>query len=155
VATDDSGVAVEYYFSSQTATDSGWTSNRTYVANNLVADTEYSWQVKARDASGNETQNSAALSARTKPDQPTPEPHIASETRYEVYRETSLNKQNRWKSNTLVATLAADSTSYSESPGTGQFRYYIRSINGAGGTDSARVQVTIATACKGRGKKCR
>ncbi|UCF42573.1 MAG: DUF362 domain-containing protein, partial [Planctomycetota bacterium] len=75
-ATDESGV--EYYFDETSGnpggTDSGWQSIPVYTDTGLNADTQYTYQVKARDKSPNqnETAFSTAKSATTWPPDTTP-----------------------------------------------------------------------------------
>ena len=68
LATDDSGV-VEYNFEcvagGQGCGSSGWQSSRNYTASGLAAGTNYTFHVKARDGSGNETDWSPTASATT------------------------------------------------------------------------------------------
>ena len=68
LATDDSGV-VEYNFEcvagGQGCGSSGWQAGRDYTATGLAAGTSYSFHVKARDGSGNETDWSSTASATT------------------------------------------------------------------------------------------
>ncbi len=65
-ATDDNS-AVEYNFicNSGNCADSGWQTSSTYIASNLAIATNYSFQVVARDAAGNETAPSEIMSAQT------------------------------------------------------------------------------------------
>lgn len=67
-ATDDTS-GVEYYFACTAGAtgcvDSGWVKSPDYTANGLLANTAYSFQVKARDAFGNETASSATATATT------------------------------------------------------------------------------------------
>ncbi|WP_020393730.1 Ig-like domain-containing protein [Thiolinea disciformis] len=67
-ATDDRS-SVEYYFdctsSGAGCVDSGWIPTNSYTLKGLSANTAYSFTVKARDASGNETGMSATASATT------------------------------------------------------------------------------------------
>ncbi len=68
IVTDDSGY-VEYQFicinGGNACIASNWQSSNQYIATGLDASTLYSYQVRARDASGNETALSAAVSATT------------------------------------------------------------------------------------------
>ncbi len=68
VASDDSGF-VEYQFVCTTGglgcVTSAWQTETLYVSPSLEPDTEYSYQVKARDSVGNETALSSVLSATT------------------------------------------------------------------------------------------
>jgi alpha-galactosidase len=75
--------AVEYFFENASGggPDSGWQSSAVFTPTGLNHSTTYSYTVRARDASGNETTPSAALSATTAtPDltAPTPNPMIFS-----------------------------------------------------------------------------
>lgn len=67
-ATDDSG-RVEYYFACTSGgagcVDSGWMVSPDFTLNGLVANTKYSFTVKARDAAGNTTNSSTAASVIT------------------------------------------------------------------------------------------
>lgn len=82
VATDNSGSAVQYDFTcvigGTGCVDSGWLTTNSYTATGLQAGTSYSYQVKARDAAGNQTSPSVTASAKTAvpPDTtpPTPNP---------------------------------------------------------------------------------
>ena len=68
-ATDDSGVAVQYNFvcvgGGTGCVDGGWQISNQYTATGLVAGVSYSYKVKARDNSGNQTVFSAPVSAKT------------------------------------------------------------------------------------------
>jgi chitodextrinase len=78
---DPEGSAVEYYFTCTAGggNDSGWQSGTSYTDTGLTPDTLYSYTVKARDASGNESAPSAASSATTSADSnPPPTPGFAS-----------------------------------------------------------------------------
>ena len=67
-ATDDNS-DVEYYFSCSSdtvvCTNSAWQTSPNYVASDLKEGTAYSFQVKARDAAGNETVFSSVATAST------------------------------------------------------------------------------------------
>jgi len=80
VASDESGV--EYYFNNITdpTHDSGWQASTAYTDTGLDPDTQYTYQVRARDKSHyqNETAWSAAASATT-------DPAVASETIFETF----------------------------------------------------------------------
>ncbi len=183
-AIDESGSAVQYMFSSSSAGDSGWIFDSSYIATELAADTSYSWQVKARDAAGNETNWSALANATTQSTPTVPEPpasvsnllavdnadgsatlswnDVANESGYEIYRETWQSKRKRWRSNTLIATIGENTTSYTDAGVSGLVRYLVRSVNTAGSATSAWVEVTVTNAsggggnggCKGGPKKC-
>lgn len=174
IAVDDLGGPVEYYFSCVSGgagcIDSGWVSSSDYTADNLSADTSYTWQVKARDLSGNETELSVAATATTDAAPPAPTAPAApsnavatdqgngtarvtwsdnadNEDGFEILRETWHDKRKRWQSSTLIATPGQDATSYIDSSGTGRYRYFIRAVNSVGAsaytsTDSSGVDVT-------------
>lgn len=172
-ATDESGGAVQYFFSSSTAGGSGWTSNPSYTATGLTADTTYSWQVKARDTAGNETDWSSIQSATTESTPTEPEPPTAAtnfaavdnadgsatltwndavnETAYQVIRETWHTKRNRWRSTTVIATLSENSTTYIDSGVSGLVRYRVRSTNNVGSSDSLWSEVTVTSSSGGGG----
>jgi hypothetical protein len=68
-ATDDSGIAVQYNFvcvgGGTGCVDGGWQASNQYTAAGLEAGVSYSYKVKARDNSGNQTGFSATASAKT------------------------------------------------------------------------------------------
>ncbi len=70
VATDNSGVAVQYMFvcvtGGQGCVNSAWQTSNQYTATGLATATAYSFKVKAKDAAGNETALSTGASATTK-----------------------------------------------------------------------------------------
>ena len=65
--TDPEGSAVQYYFTCTAGggSDSGWQSGTSYTDTGLSPNTQYSYTVMAKDASGNESVPSAAASATT------------------------------------------------------------------------------------------
>ena len=182
VASDDSGGAVEYRFSSPTAGDSGWIGTAVWTATGLAPDTSHAWQVTARDAAGNETAPSAPATARTEAAPVAPEPpspvgglaaidnadgsatlswnDVAAESGYTIVRETYQSRRGRWSGRTEVASLPADVTSHTDASGTGRFRYLVRGTNAAGSTDGGWVEVVVTDAgsgdgsCKGGPRKC-
>ena len=89
-ATDDNS-DVEYYFScdsdSVACTDSTWQSSPTYTATGLQAGTSYSFKVKARDASGNETAFSPAATATTRSNTAP----VANDDTAEVYNTSTVD----------------------------------------------------------------
>lgn len=56
------------------------------------------------------------------------------ETGFEVVREF-LHKNGSWRGQTVVASPGADSTSVTDQPGSGTFRYRIRAVNDGGASD--------------------
>ena len=68
-AASDSGGGITYFFDETTGaaggTDSGWQSSTTYVDSGLSPTTLYTYRVKARDASLNETSYSSTASVTT------------------------------------------------------------------------------------------
>lgn len=68
-AADNSGAAVQYFFDETTGaaggTDSGWQSSTTYVDTGLSPSTLYTYRVKARDTSMNETSYSSTANVTT------------------------------------------------------------------------------------------
>lgn len=83
-ATDDSGV-VQYWFQCVAAggsgcSSSGWQSATAYTASGLTPGADYSYQVKARDAAGNETGWSPAATATTLANQPPQAVNDSAET---------------------------------------------------------------------------
>jgi hypothetical protein len=187
VAVDDLAGPVQYYFSctagDSACTDSGWISSNSYTATGLSAASSYSWQVKARDLSGNETQPSATASATTDTLPPAPMPPAApsdavasdladgtalitwvdnadNESSFEIVRESWHTKRKRWQSATLIATPPADTSSYIDASGTGLYRYHIRAVNSEGAsayadTDPNGVNVTDSASSGGGGGSCK
>lgn len=195
VAIDESGSAVQYEFvcsvSGSACAGSGWQSSTSYLAQGLAAETSYGWQVRARDASGNATQLSPVASATTfaAPAAPeTPGGLMAvdnadgtttltwadlsnNEESIEVQRDEYHSKRNRWKGAVLLASLPADTQSYTDAGVEGLYRYRVRSVNATGAsawTPWAEINVTNASgggggkgggggddgSCKGGPKKC-
>ncbi len=177
-AVDESGGAVQYYFSCVAGgagcTDSGWQASTSYTANGLAPDTSYSWRVRARDVAGNTTADSPSASATTDPDvsaQPPAAPsglvvtdntdgtasiswtdNSDNETGFEVVRETWHSKRNRWRSTTLIATTGENVTDIVDASGNGLFRYQVRAVNSAGASAyTPWVEVTVTTAGGGGG----
>ncbi|MFG0260186.1 MAG: Ig-like domain-containing protein, partial [Phycisphaerales bacterium JB041] len=58
-----------------------------------------------------------------------------NETSFEIQREKYNSRRNQWRSTTTFTGIAANSTSYTDRPGTGLYRYRVRASNGSG--DSA------------------
>lgn len=58
-----------------------------------------------------------------------------NETSFEIQRQKWQSKRNRWRSTTTFTGIAANSTSFTNRPGTGLFRYRVRATNASG--DSA------------------
>ncbi len=139
-ATDDIS-SVEYNFQCTVGgpgcSNSGWQSSSSYTANGLAANTGYTFQVIARDQAHNQTAPSVAASATTNPPPPPPadptgfSASASSDTAISLlwtdnandetgYRlERSAGGQNNFA---IIATLAANSTSYNDSglaPSTG------------------------------------
>jgi len=67
-----------------------------------------------------------------------------NEGNYEIQRETKHKRRNRWNGTTIVATLGADTTHFTDNTGSGTFRYRIRALNSAGTSAwSAWSQVSV------------
>ena len=181
-ATDDTGGAVQYYFACVSGgagcADSGWTSSSSHTATGLAAETSYTWQVKARDLAGNETAYSSSASATTDAEPPAPTaPNAPSnlaiadgaggtaqlswqdngdnETGFRVVRESWHPKRKRWQSTTEVASLPADTGSYTDNSGTGLYRYYVEAVNSVGSAATAWVEVTVTDSSSGGGNTCK
>ena len=58
-----------------------------------------------------------------------------NETSFDIQREKWNSRRGNWNSTTTITGIAANSTSYTDRPGTGLFRYRVRAGNGSG--DSA------------------
>jgi hypothetical protein len=158
-ATDDSGV-VEYLFECSTGGlscgTSGWRSSAAYTASGLSAHTTYSFRVKARDAAGNETAWSAPAEATTWNTAPLANDDATSTDRDTAVAVAVLANDGDADGDSLTvsgvtqpengtATVNADNTvSYTPDPGfTGQDSFDYTIIDGAGGSDTATVAVTV------------
>lgn len=78
--------------------------------------------------------------------------NATNESGFEIVRETYNARKGTWGSATLVATLAADSTSWSAGSGNGTFRYRVRSVNAAGASTYAVTNSVTVQGSKGGGK---
>ncbi|BBN82548.1 hypothetical protein PA25_25330 [Pseudoalteromonas sp. A25] len=187
VATDDSGAVVSYLFSCNQNTSpcvsSNWQTDVNFTAQGLTPQTEYCFNVKARDISGNTTLASANLCATTLAAPPQPEPpaqptHLnavnaqdgtvllswqdnsTNELNFEVQRE-SQHKNGRWQANQSIALLDIDSVSYTDASGTGTFRYRVRANNDVANSSWTNWVTVSVTGSDGggpdkpcKGKKC-
>ena len=119
---------VEYYFACTDGDchDSGWQSSSTYLDTGLLAETRYTYTVKARDTSNNHnpTAPSAEASATTLSDTGPPSPDPASfAVRPFATSDTEI---------VMTATIGAD--------GSGPVEYYFAELTGRpGGSDSGWV----------------
>jgi thermitase len=90
------------------------------------------------------------------------------ETGFQLERQKWRSKGNRWISSALLSTVSADTTTGSDAPGTGTFRYRVQAYNDAGSSAwSSWVTVDVTASGGGsdgggggstkpcRGKKCR
>ncbi|WP_051275428.1 zinc-dependent metalloprotease family protein [Aestuariibacter salexigens] len=187
-AVDDRGGVVSYQFDCQSGgqgcVTSAWQTDSHFVVSGLQPQTEYCFTVTARDLAGNTTVASAPECAVTEQAPPQPEPPSApgtlsvadgangtallnwtdnsdNETAFVVERE-KLHKNGRWHATQIVATLSADTVSYADISGAGEFRYRVKASNSVG--DSAWTawrNVTVTSNDGGgggdkpcRGKKC-
>lgn len=143
-ATDDIS-SVEYNFNCTIGgpgcSSSGWQSSSSYTANGLAANTSYTFQVTARDQAHNETAPSSTASATTNPPPPPPadptgfSASASSDTAISLlwmdnandetgYRlERSPGGQNNFA---IIATLAANSTSFNDNGLTASTSYDYR-----------------------------
>ena len=87
-----------------------------------------------------------------------------NETGFQVQREKYNSKRRKWAGTTLAASVGADVTQATDSPGDGDYRYQARAYNDAGSSAwTDWVEVNVATTGGGgggpstkpcRGKKC-
>jgi len=161
-ATDDSG-SVEYYFACATAgngcTDSGWLKSPDFTLNGLVANTSYSFSVKARDLTGNTTNSSVVASATTLANQAP----LANSDQANVVNNTSVavsvlandsDPENDALAVTAVTQGANGVVSFTKAAavykpnagfvGTDNFSYTIADSFGATATANVTVSVTAA-----------
>lgn len=172
-ASDDSGKPVQYYFSCSSdagsCADSGWVNIPAWVATGLAAESTYTFAVKARDESGNETGFSASMQATTAVDLTSPPvvpaaPAPASimpaegsgstvqlewadnsdnELGYRIIRQRWRSKRNRWSREREVDELPENTTSFTESRRPRLFRYRVEAFNDGGVTTSDWVEVLV------------
>jgi hypothetical protein len=150
LATDTSGSAVQYLFvcasGGQGCVNSDWQASNKYTATGLGVATAYSFQVKAKDAAGNQTVLSASGSATTKNAIPVTPTNlsgnrvtttkaslawdkVSNATSYEIWRCTLVGTTcnygtKRWASVTTNA--------YSGTVPTGTVRFKIKAANSLG-----------------------
>lgn len=175
-AVDDGGSAVQYYFecvSGNNCSDSGWQYDTTFNASGLAEGSSYSWRVKARDVSGNETGYSSTESATTPvaPKAPNAPSSLSvsdstngeallswsdnsnNEDRFEIVRETyssSFFFGGSWGSTTTAATTSANATSYTDNTGSGNYRYRLSAANAVGSSASTGwVEVDVTEGSSG------
>jgi len=70
---------------------------------------------------------------------------VAGETAYDVVRET-LQRNGRWGARTSLGSLPAGSTSVTNSPGAGTYRYQVSARNAGGSSPSAWVSLSVTAA---------
>jgi len=122
-----------------------------YTDSSVAADTSYSYRVMARnDAQTSAPSNTATVTT------PQPPPSAPSgvtaltaandtttvlvdwtdtsdnETAFEIGRQTLNTRNNTWSSLTIVGSVGANVTAFSQQPGAGTFRYSVRAVNAAG-----------------------
>jgi hypothetical protein len=142
-----------------------------YSDNGVGANSNYWYRVRAWNSIGNSAASNVATV--TTPDLAPPAPAgiaaavagaqvtvtwtdlAANETRFEIGRESYNAKNRRWGSLVIVATVAANTTSYSQAPSAGTYRYSVRAAN-AGGVSAwagPSAQVTVAGSGGGKPRK--
>ena len=79
---------------------------------------------------------------------------VADETGYQIERQKFNSRKGNWASTTLIAT-GLNTVSYTDSPGSGTFRYRLRAVNAVGQSSwTGYQQVTLSGSTGGgRGKK--
>ncbi|HAS11330.1 MAG TPA: hypothetical protein DCS55_12575, partial [Acidimicrobiaceae bacterium] len=68
----------------------------------------------------------------------------ASVTTFEVYRE-SRHKNGSYRGRTLLGTLDGSGSTWSDTPGSGTFRYQVVATNGSGSAGSNLVVVSVTS----------
>lgn len=182
VATDDRQGIVSYQFTctyGDACVSSDWQTETTFTAIGLSASSEYCFTVSARDLAGNVTEPSAEMCATTN-DAPVEltapvapsgltvtdgqdgtailswTDNSDNETTFEIEREKEF-KVGRYKFTQLVASLAENTESFTDSSGTGSYIYRVRAVNSAGSSDwTSWSEVTVTSgSTDGVNKPCR
>ena len=149
-----------------------------YVDTGLAASTWYYYRVRAWNSVGTSAYSNVASAVTPATAPPPPAPPAApaavaatvlgsevtiswadmssNESGFEVRRETYNSRKGSWGSATVMRVAVPNATSLSDSPGSGTFRYAVRSYNDGGVSAWAGpVSVTLATVkspTKGAGK---
>lgn len=167
-AVDDTS-SVEYYFACTTGgtgcVDSGWVASPDYTANGLDAETTYTYKVKARDASGNETVSSAEASATTDAAPAVNQPPVANADSAQVTVKSAvvipvLDNDSDPEGDTLSITSVSRASkgtvthdgqqlTYTAGKKTGSDSFTYTISDGHGNTATATVSVTIASTTSG------
>jgi Metallo-peptidase family M12B Reprolysin-like len=150
VAKDNSGIAVQYMFvcttSGTSCTNSNWQTSNQYTASGLAVATAYTFQVKARDTSGNETTLSANASATTKNAIPLTPTNLSGIRKTTTSVALTWNKVNNassyevWRCTVVGTTCnygskryaSVTTNAYSGSAPTGTVRYKVNAANSLG-----------------------
>lgn len=150
VATDNSGTAVQYMFVCTTGgtgcVNSSWQASNLYSASGLAVATAYTFQVKARDISGNETALSASASATTKNAIPLAPANLSGVRKTTTSTALSWNKVSNassyevWRCTVVGTTCnygtkryaSVTTNAYSGTAPTGVVRYKVNAANSLG-----------------------
>jgi chitodextrinase len=150
-ASDNSGSAVQYMFVCATGgtgcVNSAWQASNQYTASGLAVATAYSFQVKAKDVTGNETALSTSASASTKNAIPVVPTNltglrttttkaqlnwtkVSNASSYEVWRCTVVGTTCNYGSQRYASVTT---NAYSGSvPSTSTVRYKVKAVNSLG-----------------------
>lgn len=148
-----------------------------YADTGLSASTWYYYRVRAWNSVGNSAYSnvaSAATLAPAPPPPPAPAPpagvyastvdttvvvswvdQSTNEAGFEVLREKYNARKGTWESPTVLRVAIPDSTSLSDGPGSGAFRYTVRSYNSGGTSAWAGPASATVSSTKGGGKRSR
>ncbi|MFM1885192.1 MAG: hypothetical protein RL026_349, partial [Pseudomonadota bacterium] len=140
--------ATNYTLQWATSSSGPWTTlatqtGRSYRHAGRTSGTTYYYQVRANSSAGSSAY-SAPVSATTLVAAPTAPSNVAAsrsgstvtvtwrdrstnETGFDIGRQTRVN--NVWSATVVVGSVAANTTRFSQAPGTGVYRYYVRSKN--------------------------
>jgi titin len=142
-----------------------------YTDNSLATRSTYWYQVRAFNAAGTSGASDPVVVTTLDEAPAAPESVAAigsgttaavswtdassNETGFEIARESYNSKNRRWSGLTIVAAVPVDTTTYTDTPGSGTYRYSVRAYNdgGASGWAGPSGAVTVSgSASSGGGK---
>lgn len=151
---------------------------KTYADTGLAASTWYHYRVRAWNSAGTSAYSnvaSASTQAPALPPPPAPAPpggvsattidttvvvswvdQSSNEAGFEVLRETYNARKGTWGSPTVLKVAIPDVTSLTDSPGSGTYRYSVRTYNAGGSSPWAGpAGATVSGGSRGGGRKTR